>query len=130
MYIKTSVVVRTPIDTPGVHFWRIKKILAGASGSKARVGVLVRDCEMDMDYEGAHFENRCVCVCVCVIVCGWVGGCEMMRAHCLFKCVCDIHSQTSTHCHQPAEPLYMYVCVCLCVCVCVLYIWYVYIHRH
>jgi hypothetical protein len=52
------VVVEQPIEAPGVHVWRIKKILAGASGTRGRVGVLVRDCELDMDYNGPHFSNR------------------------------------------------------------------------
>ncbi len=47
-----------PLQTPGVHVWRIKKILAGASGTRGRVGVLVRDCELDMDYKGPHFSDR------------------------------------------------------------------------
>jgi hypothetical protein len=50
--------VEQPIEAPGVHVWRIKKILAGASGTRGRVGVLVRDCELDMDYKGPHFSNR------------------------------------------------------------------------
>ena len=54
----TSVVVEHPVQSPGVHVWRIKKILAGKSGTRARVGVVVRDCEMDMDYKGQHFTNR------------------------------------------------------------------------
>jgi hypothetical protein len=54
----TSVVVERPVDTEGVHVWRVKKIRAGTCGTRARVGVLVRDCEMDMDYQ-VHCALAC-----------------------------------------------------------------------
>ena len=98
----TSVVVASPLDKPGVHVWRLKKILAGQSGARARVGVLVRDCELDMDYQRPHFSDRAFFMDESGNV--WNGnaflafGADWSQRHSVL----------------------VIVCVCLCVCVCVL----------
>ncbi|KAJ1492994.1 hypothetical protein T484DRAFT_2836184 [Baffinella frigidus] len=42
----------------GVHFWSFKKILAGQGGNKAKVGVIVKNTELDQDYNRPFMTNR------------------------------------------------------------------------
>ncbi|EKX47869.1 hypothetical protein GUITHDRAFT_106418 [Guillardia theta CCMP2712] len=42
----------------GIHEWYVKKTSASANGNKARIGVAIRDIELDKDFRNSHFLNR------------------------------------------------------------------------
>eukprot|EP00960_Hanusia_phi_P076802 768612-Hanusia_phi.AAC.3 len=42
----------------GIHEWYVKKISASLNGNKARIGVAIRDIELDKDFRNSHFLNR------------------------------------------------------------------------